>query len=201
MRVGAIILAAGESNRFGGGNKLLAPIGGVPIIRLVANAVVDAKLEPVIAVVYPNAEKILATLNGLPIKLLINLDFADGMAASLTIGINALPQDVAGVMIMLADMPLVSAATLMTLLVSFRKARGTQIAYPTYAGQQGNPVIFPKHYFEEIASLKGDRGAKSLLKKYASICRAVPVESDSVLIDIDTAADYDRVCKRQETIG
>ncbi len=201
MRIAAIIPAAGESARLIGTNKLLLLLGGVPLIHLAVGAVVAAKMAPVVVVVMPEAQALKKALDGLPVKMIINPDFSEGLASSLRYGIQALPKNIDGLLIMLADMPLLQSSTLLTLAGRFKAVGGVKIVYPTYAGQQGNPVIFPKQYFGEIEALQGDRGAKILLKKYASNCLAIPVDSDSVLIDIDTVADYKRVCRRQAADG
>ncbi len=201
MRIAALIPAAGESTRFAGANKLLLPCGGVPMIRLAASAVTEAKLAPVVVVTKPDFQDTANALDGLPVNMVSNPDPSEGMASSLREGIRALPKNIDGLLIMLADMPLLQSSTLLALTARFKESAGAQIVYPTYAGQQGNPVIFPKQYFGEIAVLKGDRGAKTLLKKYAANCLPVPVDSDSILIDIDSDADYTRVCRILETNG
>jgi molybdenum cofactor cytidylyltransferase len=201
MRIAAIIPAAGESARFAGVNKLLLPIGGVPMIRLVASTVLEAELEPVFVIANPDVQEMTEALDGLPVNIIINPDPTAGMASSLVTGIHALPNNIDGLLIMLADMPLLQSSTLLALAARFKESDAAKIVYPTNAGQQGNPVIFPKRYFRKIEALKGDRGAKALLKDYASNCIPVPVDSDSILIDIDTDADYNRVCRILETNG
>ena len=94
---------------------------------------------------------------------------------------------------MLADMPLVTTELLTLLKQEFIATKMDKIVYPDYFGRQGNPVIFPRKYFDDLAALDGDRVGKILLKKYANECRAVAVDTDSVLKDIDTMKDYDSI--------
>ena len=84
------------------------------------------------------------------------------------------------------------ASTLQALKTAFSAGEGKRIVYPTCEGRQGNPVLFPTRFFDDLLNLQGDRGAKALLKKHAADTVAVPVESREVLLDCDTEADYTR---------
>ncbi|UCH62026.1 MAG: nucleotidyltransferase family protein [Fidelibacterota bacterium] len=191
MVVAAVILAAGESTRMPG-NKLLLPIGGQPMIAGAVDAATKAGCSPIIVVAGYNERAIHQALKGREVQFVSNPSWELGLAGSLRIGIAALPDTVDGALIMLGDMPLVKATTIQTLKTAFSANGGKRIVYPAYEGRQGNPVLFPARFFEELLKLQGDRGAKALLQKYTTDTVAVPVASGEVLLDCDTEADYTR---------
>ncbi len=191
MELAAIILTAGESTRMPG-NKLLLPIRGSPMIAHIFETVVEAGFSPVVVVAGFEEPAIRIALEGRKVHFVSNPDWKLGLASSLQAGISVLPGAIDGVLIMLGDMPLVKASTLQTLKISFTAGGCRQIIYPTYEGRQGNPVLFPARFFDDILNLQGDRGAKELLKKHAADTVAVPVKSREVLLDCDTEEDYTR---------
>ncbi|MBA7485115.1 Bifunctional protein GlmU [subsurface metagenome] len=174
------------------GNKLLLPIGGRPMIAGVVDAATEASFSPVVVVAGFDEPAIHEALEGRKVHLVTNPGWELGLASSLRAGIAALPDTVDGALIMLGDMPLVKAATIQALKTAFSAGGGERIVYPTCEGRQGNPVLFPTRFFDDLLNLQGDRGAKELLKKYAADTVAVPVECREVLLDCDTEADYTR---------
>ena len=109
---------------------------------------------------------------------------------------SLLPDTVDGNMIVLGDMPLLTTQTLNQLIERFCVHEGKQIIYPVYSGQQANPVIFPRKYFSEILSSKGDRGCKKVLKQYPDDAIRIPINSDEVILDCDTKDDYLRIISK-----
>ena len=109
-RIAAIVLAAGRSTRMGGPNKLLAEIGGRPLVRIAAEAALASRARPVIVVTGHQREQVEEALAGLPVRLVHNPDFADGLGTSLKAGIAAVPADADGAIVCLGDMPQVDAA-------------------------------------------------------------------------------------------
>ncbi len=106
----AVLLAAGASRRFGGDNKLLADIGGTPLVRRVAEQLLSSRVAGVVVVTGFEGDKVRGSLAGLDIQLVENTDYADGLGSSLRCGVAALPKGVAGAMIVLADMPGITTA-------------------------------------------------------------------------------------------
>ena len=162
------------------------------MIAGVVDAATEASCSPVIVVAGYDEPAIRKALEGRKVHVISNPDWELGLAGSLRAGIAALPDAVDGVLIMLGDMPLVKASTLQALKTSFIAGEGERIVYPTCEGRQGNPVLFPARFFDDILNLQGDRGAKELLKKHAAHTVAVPVKSREVLLDCDTEEDYAR---------
>lgn len=190
MKISAIILAAGESTRMGGKNKLLLPYNNGSIITHVCRTVLNTGLSPVIVVTgFENSrveKELPSEING----IVYNNDWKRGMASSIYMGISALSEDIQGSMIVLGDMPLITKLTLDVLICEFNHHQGGKIVYPLYGNRQGNPVIFPRKYFHEILIANGDRGCKKILKKYPGDGIGVSVESDEVVLDCDTQDDY-----------
>ena len=114
-------------------------------------------------------------------------DFATGLASSLQSGVAALPQTVAGALILLADMPRITAASIDRLVAAFEVAEDAPLAVVhDHAGQRGNPVLIGRGLFEALMSLTGDRGARPLLDAAGNGLLEVPVDDAAVLLDIDT---------------
>lgn len=187
MTVAAIVLAAGRSTRMGS-NKLLERLGDVPLVRRVAEAAVEAKLDPVVVVTGHDGAAVRAVLDGLPVRLVDNPDFADGLSTSLKVGIGSLPQGLDGAMVLLGDMPLVTASLLRRLVAAFEAEPGGFAAVPLHEGEWGNPVILAPALFPDVQGLSGDTGARSLLESRRDMVIEVPVSDDAVVVDVDTPA-------------
>jgi molybdenum cofactor cytidylyltransferase len=185
MTVAAVVLAAGRSTRMGS-NKLLEEIEGVPLVRRVAEAAVEAKLDPVVVVTGHEGAAVATALEGLPVRLAENPDFADGLSTSLKVGIGALPQGRDGAMILLGDMPLVTGSLLRRLVAAFEAEPGGLAAVPLHDGEWGNPVILAPALFGDVQGLSGDKGARSLLEEHRDMVIEVPVSDDAVVVDVDT---------------
>jgi len=185
-RVAAVILAAGRSTRMGAVNKLLAEIGGKPLVRLVVEQVAASQASPVIVVTGHERERVAAALSGLPVRLVHNPDFAEGLGTSLRTGIAALPDSVDGAVICLGDMPQVDAALIDKLLAAFDPERGALVVVPTIAGKRGNPVVWSRRFFPELTAIGGDVGARHLIASYGEVVTEVPVTGNAALTDVDT---------------
>ncbi len=160
------------------------------MIAFVVDQILAAEFDPVVMVTGHNGPALEAAVQARPVEVATNHRWRDGLAGSLICGLQALPPDVAGVLFFLADMPQVDSGVLTALKDLFIRQGGRSIVYPTYHGQQGNPVIFPSRFFNEIMDLKGDRGAQSVLHSHAPDAVALPVDSQAVLADCDTDDDY-----------
>lgn len=184
-RIAALVLAAGRSTRMGERNKLLCEVEGVPLALRVANAACASRACQVMVVTGFEAERVEAALVGRPVSFTHNPDFTQGMASSLRRGLRALPADVDGVIVLLADMPGISAADIDRLLDSVDLAH-PEILVPEHGDRRGNPIVWPRRYFAEMAALSGDTGARGLLEQYAGNVRSVAVDSAAIFADVDT---------------
>jgi molybdenum cofactor cytidylyltransferase len=190
--IGALLLAAGQSRRMGGPNKLLAEIPGsspgtgIPMVAHVVRRLLASRARPIIAVLGNQAEAVDVALGKLPVERIRNPDFAAGLSTSLKRGIAALPPDLDGVIVCLADMPLISGRHLDRLIAALNPLEGRAIIVPTRRGKRGNPVLWSKRFFPEMAELSGDVGAKHLIGEHAELVAEVEMDDDAVLVDIDT---------------
>ncbi len=185
-RVAALVLAAGRSTRMGGPNKLLAEVGGRPLVRITTEHVLASRARPVLVVTGHQREAVEAALAGLPVTIVQNADFAEGLSTSLKTGIAALPQDIDGAIVCLGDMPQVEAGLIDRLIGAFDPERGALIAAPSVEGKRGNPVLWSRRFFAELMALEGDVGARHLITQYAEAVVEVPAGGAGTLLDIDT---------------
>jgi molybdenum cofactor cytidylyltransferase len=185
-RVAAVVLAAGRSTRMGAVNKLIADIGGKPLVRLAVEQALASKASPVIVVTGHERARVEAALKGLKVRTAYNADYAEGLGSSLRTGIAAVPEDADGAMICLGDMPQVDAALIDKLIAAFDPERGALVVVPTTNGRRGNPVVWARRFFPDLMAVEGDIGARHLIGGYAEAVAEVPVDGNAVLTDVDT---------------
>ena len=183
--IGAVILAAGLSKRMGR-NKLTADVGGKPLVRHAVEAALDAGLAPVIVVTGHEAEKIEASLAGLPVQFAHNQSYGDGLSTSLKTGIEHLPPDSAGAMVLLGDMPGVTPELTRAVAAAFDPAKGRSIAIATAEGERGHPVLWGRQFFPQLVSLSGDQGARSLMARHGDQIVEIVAGDAGPITDIDT---------------
>ena len=185
-RIAAIILAAGQSTRMGTINKLTIAIDGKPMVRHAAEAALASAARPVIAVTGHEPGAIAAALGGLPLTIVHNGEYAQGLSTSMKAGLAALPADIDGVVILLGDMPRIAAGEIDKLIAAFNPVEGRAIVVPTRKGQRGNPVLLGKQTFLELARVEGDSGARAVIAAHPDLVGEAEMDTDSVLTDIDT---------------
>ncbi|MFG1480662.1 molybdopterin-binding/glycosyltransferase family 2 protein [Xanthobacter sp. V4C-4] len=183
----AVVLAAGRSTRMGeGANKLLEEVAGVPVIRRVVEAALASRARPVIVVTGHEPERVAAALEGLPMLLVHNGDHASGMASSLRAGIAAVPDEAAGALVVLGDMPLVEGALLDRLMDASAPDEGRLIAVPVSGSTRGHPVLWSRRYFPELMAIEGDVGARHLLARHADAVVEIAAGGAGAFLDVDT---------------
>jgi len=185
-QIAAIVLAAGRSTRMGGPNKLVAEISGKPLVRIAVEEALASRAKPVIVVTGHERERVEAALAGLPVKLVHNREFADGLASSVRTGIATVPAEADGAVICLGDMPQVDAALIDRLIAAFDPEQGALGVVPTIDGKRGNPVLWSRRFFPDLMAIEGDIGARRLIGRYGEAVIEVPVTGKAALTDIDT---------------
>jgi molybdenum cofactor cytidylyltransferase len=185
-RIAAVVLAAGRSTRMGGPNKLLAEIRGRPLVRIVVEEALASHAKPVIVVVGHERGEVEKALGALPVQIVHNPDFAQGLGTSLKAGIAAVPADADGAIVCLADMPQVDASLLNRLIAAFDPDRGALIVMPTVEGRRGNPVLWSRRFFPDLMAIEGDVGARHFIGRYSEAVVEVPLEGKAALVDVDT---------------
>ncbi|WP_254229077.1 nucleotidyltransferase family protein [Agrobacterium salinitolerans] len=173
----------------GGGHKLLAEFDGEPLVRRVAKTALAANVQSVIVVTGHRREDIEATLLGLEVTSIHNPDYASGMASSLIAGFSAATaRDIDGVIVMLADMPSVTAGDLNALIAAFRIAFAKAVVRAVSRGQRGNPVVLPRSLHGAIMRLEGDVGARQLIETPGVTVIDLDI-GDAARLDVDTPED------------
>ncbi|PWB89757.1 nucleotidyltransferase family protein [Methylocystis sp. MitZ-2018] len=199
MNIAAVLLAAGASKRFGQDNKLLSDLGGKPLIRRVAEAVVCSGVE---IVVVTGCDRLLIekALEGLPLRFAHNLNWESGMGSSIAVGINALGQQVEAAFVVPGDLPFLTSDLIKDLTAAFMESRGALITYTTTSkGEQRNPVLWPRRFFASLAALSGSLGAKHLLQNCDDSQKQALVLDEGAHIDIDVPTDLEAARLRWKT--
>ncbi len=190
QRVAAVVLAAGESRRFGPENKLLADVGGAPLVRRVVDAVKQGGISEIVVVTGHDAGAIEKALHDLPVQFQYNANWERGMGTSIAAGVAALGIDVDGSFVIPGDMALLSPNLIGKLFDVFEEVGGGSIVVPvTTRREQRNPVLWPRKYFSELAALDGAEGAKKLLAKLAASSRRMTISDELLFGDVDTPDD------------
>ena len=165
-KIKKILLAAGESKRFGDKNKLLAVINGKPIINYILDTLLEIYDPSELIVIVGHEHKIIKNLIfNKNIKILENINYKKGIGTSIALGINNLDAEIDGVMIIPADMPYINSKDLINLEKKFMELNCVKVVMPEHNNKIGNPVILPRNYFNTLKSLKDDFGARSLIRK------------------------------------
>jgi len=185
-----VVLAAGSSSRMGR-NKLLFELSGEPLVRRTVRTAVDAGLEPVIVVLGHEADAIRAAVGGLQCRYVVNPGHTEGMNSSVCAGINAVPPEASAAVVLLADMPFVSAAMIGTLVERFR-ATDALLVVSAYGGVNAPPMLYGRALFAELAGVEGKGCGRRMLRRHPEQAAIVdwPV---AALADLDVPDDYERV--------
>lgn len=181
----AVVLAAGASTRFGS-PKQLVRLAGRPLLHTAVTRAAEVAGNALIVVLGAGATELAPLLKHSPGSIVVNQDWREGIASSIRAAVARLPPTCAGVMLVLADQATVSADDLKRLAGTWRK-QPQYIAAALYEGVCGVPAIFPRSTFRELAQLRGDTGARVLLRRNAD--RIVRVPMPSAALDVDTPED------------
>jgi molybdenum cofactor cytidylyltransferase len=190
--IGLIILAAGASTRMGTPKQLLL-YRGRSFVRHFCDVAIASVCQPIAVVLGANAEQIKPEISQLPVQIVENQQWTEGMSSSIWVGLEALlavNQDLEAVAIALCDQPFVSSQTLDRIVEAYRFT-GNPIIASEYAATLGVPVLFSRSLFSELMALKSNEGAKQLIKRHIHEVFSVPFPEGS--IDIDTPNDYEQL--------
>lgn len=189
-----IVLAGGKSSRMGR-PKALLPIGrsGETFFDRLTRTLLDAGVEDVVVVVGADAGAIRAGVRPRPgVRIVDNPDYEQGQLTSLLAGLRAIDAERAtAALITLIDVPLVSAATVRTLIAAQRE-HDAPVVRPVSNGRHGHPVIFGRTLFAELERADPAHGAKPVVRAHAAAMIEVPVDDEGAFTDIDTPEDYER---------
>lgn len=182
MRLGAVLMASGAGRRFGG-NKLLYPVDGVPMIeRALANLPAELLDRACVVSCYPEILALAEARGYVPIP---NPDAAQGQSASVRLGLAALA-DMDGVLFCVCDQPWLRRDSVERLLADFA-AHPDCICALSWRGERGSPTVFPRELFPELLALTGDRGGGGVIRAHAARLRLVEAGGELELRDVDEA--------------
>ncbi len=185
-RIAAIVLAAGQSRRMGRTNKLLANIDGAPMVVRVTDQALTSEADPILVVTGYEPDRVQGAIGDRQVQFVQNPDFEQGLSTSLQAGLADLPGDIDGVIVLLGDMPRMTASHINRLIAAFNPVEGRAIAVPTFGGKRGNPVLFGRQFFVEMKDVAGDVGARHLIGAHEDQVVEVAMEDDAIFVDVDT---------------
>ena len=186
-RIAGVLLAAGTSSRMGK-NKLFLELGGVSVLRRAARAALAAGLDPLLVVLGHESERAREELAGIACTPVLNPDYASGMNTSLRAGIAAAPPDAAAAMVLLADMPFVTAQMIETVA---QRWRGEPLAVSLYGDVVAPPILYARALFPELLEMAEGDCRKRVVKRHRKEALEIPWPS-SALADLDVPGDVDK---------
>jgi molybdenum cofactor cytidylyltransferase len=189
--ISAILLAAGESRRMGSTNKLALDIDGVPMVRRAAETLLAASLAELVVVLGHEAERIGSLLTGLPLRTVVNEAYPAGRMSSVHRGLETIDAACDGILIALADQPLLEPDDIARLLGAFRAAGQGAILLPSYRGRRGNPVLLDAAHREPILAMgPAAGGARAYIDAHPERVHHCEMDNGHVVTDLDTPEDY-----------
>jgi molybdenum cofactor cytidylyltransferase len=203
--VSAVVLAAGMSTRMGQ-NKLLLNFREKPLIVHAVDTLLASDIDEVIVVLGHEIEKVRDQLErsiglankaapGKPVRLSQNPDYQNGLSTSVRTGVEAVSRQANGIMIYLADQPLLEPEDVNRIVAGFAAAKevNKSIVVPFFRGERGNPVILDASLRDSILGIVGDVGCKGVIKRYPEKVYAIEMENDHVVRDVDDVQAFKRL--------
>lgn len=188
--VAGVLLAAGTSSRMGG-NKLLLELEGETLLRRAAKRALEGGLSPLLVVLGHEAEQARRELAGLSCRALRNPDFERGITSSIAAGIVAVPAAAPAAVVLLADMPFVTAKMIAALVARYR-ATGARLVISDYQGVTAPPMLYDRSLFAELSALAGGNCGQRVVKRHRHEAEALTWPA-SALADLDVPEDYERL--------
>ncbi len=194
-RIGCVVLAAGESRRFGPDKiKQLAPVGGAPLVQRAIDAASRSTALTCTLVIGAHAQAIVDAVDARRCAVIENRDWPEGIASSLRAGLAAHLED-DGCIFMVADQPFVTVADVDRIIERFADARDDIVALRA-DDVWGTPMLFPRADFAGLLQLRGDAGAKRYAQRHTSRVLFVDAQSRDAFADVDTTSDLERIRQR-----
>jgi molybdenum cofactor cytidylyltransferase len=200
LRIGAVLLAAGEGSRMGGVAKPLIRLQGVPLIKRQLVALSGAGVEEVVIVTGHAREAVEAQVQTFPVTLAHNEAFHDGQQSSVRVGLSALSGPFDAVLVVLADQPLIGADDLTELISAFKKRPAGHVVVPrvTVDGEarRGNPIILDATAMLEILSGDAKLGCRHFIERNPALVHVHETSNTRFVTDLDTLDDVRRLAQR-----
>ena len=196
LRIGAVLLAAGEGRRMGGVAKSLIRLQGVPLINRQLIALSGAGVDEVVVVTGHERDAVEAQVQSFPVTLAHNPDFAAGQQGSVRVGLAALSGNFDAVFIVLADQPLIGAADLTELIAAFKKRPSGHVLVPVVNGQRGNPIVLDATARADILVSGTNMGCRHLIERQPEWVSVHETTNTRFMTDLDTPADVQQLAQR-----
>jgi len=188
--ISSILLAAGQSKRMQGENKLLKKYKKKYLINHILKSLIKSKVNKIIIVLgYENKKIKKIALKSKKIIFVVNSQYLKGISTSIKCGLKKISKKNIGFLIAHADMPLVSKTILNALCLALEN-KNEEIFIPVYKKRIGNPLAFKYSMIKSLKRIKGDRGAKKLIRSNKSKIKLMKMKSKSILIDFDQLKDF-----------
>ncbi|MHB1909965.1 MAG: nucleotidyltransferase family protein [Nitrososphaerales archaeon] len=197
MKVACVVLAAGLGSRFGSA-KQLAKFSSKTLLQNSLDVANGSQADYVFLVLGNRASEIMEKLNTGRSIVVLNKDYKKGLASSIKSSILNLPDDCGAVVLMVADQPFLTSKKINALIRKLAKNRRAKLASFAFHGEPRNPAIFSKELFQELKTLKGDRGANHLIKRHIEDAILINSSDPRIFVDVDTVSDLIRAKKEEK---
>lgn len=196
LRFSAVVLAAGQSSRMEGRNKMLLQMGGETVVRRSVRTALESGVQEVVVVTGWQGREVMKELLDLPVTVQPNIRYEDGQMRSVAVGVAALARPTDAIMVCLGDMVLLTPADLRELMAVYEAHCDSSIVIPRYRGERGNPIVFAAAYAPEVAAGRRLIGCRKLAEQYPDETWYHDVTSDRFCADMDTPEAYAQVLAR-----
>lgn len=196
LRIGAVLLAAGEGRRMGGVAKPLIRLQGVPLIRRQLVALSGAGVDEVVVVTGHARAAVEAQVEGFPVTLAYNDAHSQGQEGSVRVGLAALNGPFDAVFIVLADQPTIGAGDLTELIGAFKKRAAGHVVVPVVAGQRGNPILIDGVALDRILASGANLGCRHLIDRQPDLVHVHNTANTRFVTDLDTVDDVRALAER-----
>ena len=196
LRIGAVLLAAGEGVRMGGVAKSLIRLQGVPLINRQLIALSGAGVDEVVVVTGHARDAVEAQVQSFPVTLAYNPEYKSGQQSSVRVGLTALSGNFDAVFIVLADQPLIGAGDLTELIAAFKKRAGGHVLVPVVNGQRGNPIVLDATARTDILASGTHLGCRHLIERQPELVCVHETSNTRFITDLDTAQEVQQLAQR-----
>ncbi len=196
LRIGAVLLAAGQGQRMGGVAKALIRLQGVPLIRRHLVALSGAGVDEVVVVTGHSRDAVEAQVQGFPVTLAYNDAYAEGQEGSVRVGVAALSGPFDAVFVVLSDQPTIGAADLTELIGAFKKRPSGHVVVPVVNGQRGNPILLDDVAHAQILASGTNLGCRHLIERQPEFVHVHDTANTRFITDLDTAEDVRALAER-----
>ncbi len=191
--VAGILLAAGTSSRMGS-NKMLFELNGESVLRGAARRALAGGVSPLLVVLGHEPDKANRELDGLPCQWVLNPLYAQGINSSLKSGVMAVPAEAQAALVMLADMPFVTAEMLAGLIARYRSSEAP-LVISDYEGVNAPPMLYDRSLFGELLAMTGEGCGRQVVKRHRDEAEVLPWPA-AALADLDVPEDYERMVRQ-----